>query len=67
MKKSDEEFEEYFEFELAPYPLSLFDEKGMRKSKKSSFHDFIITTLYAVSVSKFRNWINYDISFSQNL
>lgn len=39
MKKSDEEFKEYFEFELAPYPLSLFDEKGMRKTKKSVFYD----------------------------
>ena len=27
------------EYELAPYPLSLFDEGGMRKGRKSSFYD----------------------------
>lgn len=39
IKKSDEEFKKYFEFELAPYPLSIFDEKGMRKTKKLVFYD----------------------------
>lgn len=35
MKKSDEELESYLKYELAPYPLCLFDEIGMRKSPKS--------------------------------
>lgn len=35
MKKSDEELSSYLKFELAPYPLTLFDEIGMRKSNKS--------------------------------
>lgn len=39
IKKSDEEFKKFFEFELAPYPLALFDEKGMRKTRKSVFYD----------------------------
>lgn len=40
LKKSDKELMEYFEYELAPYPLSLFDETGMRKTPKSVFYDF---------------------------
>lgn len=35
MKKTDEELETYTKYELAPYPLSLFDEVDMRKSTKS--------------------------------
>jgi len=34
IKKSDEELKEYLKYELAPYPLSIFNELGMRKSKK---------------------------------
>lgn len=37
-KKSDEELQEYFKFELAPFPLSLFSEEGMGKSLKSSLY-----------------------------
>ncbi|XP_054714645.1 uncharacterized protein LOC129224244 [Uloborus diversus] len=29
LKKSDEELQNYFAFELAPFPLSLFDEEGL--------------------------------------
>ena len=29
----------FLEYELAPYPLSLSDEGGMRKGRKSSFYD----------------------------
>ena len=29
----------FLEYELSPYPLSLFDEGGMRKRRKSSFSD----------------------------
>lgn len=39
MKKSTEELQEYFQYELAPYPVSLFDDTGMRKTKKSSIFD----------------------------
>lgn len=53
IKKLDEEFKKYFEFELAPYPLSLFNGKGMRKTKKSVFYylfnpvtDLILKTLF---------------------
>ena len=38
-KKSDRDLKLYFEYELAPYPLTLFDEGGMRKTRKSVFYD----------------------------
>lgn len=34
-----DEIEKYFEYELAPYPLSLFDNIGMRKTQKSAIYD----------------------------
>jgi hypothetical protein len=40
LKKSNEEMKLYFEFVLAPYPLSLFEGTGMSKTKKSVFYDF---------------------------
>ncbi|KMQ87541.1 hypothetical protein RF55_13145 [Lasius niger] len=39
MKRSNKELRDYLQYELAPYPVSLFDELGMRKTKKSSFFD----------------------------
>lgn len=39
LKKDNEELKDFFEFELAPYPLSIFSENGMRKNKKSDFYD----------------------------
>lgn len=38
MKKSDDELELYLKYELAPYPLSLFDDVGMRKTVKSNLY-----------------------------
>ena len=35
--KSD--MRKFLQYELAPYPLPLFDEGGMRKGRKSSFYD----------------------------
>ncbi|KAK2579946.1 hypothetical protein KPH14_007626 [Odynerus spinipes] len=40
LKKSDEELKAYLNYELAPYPLSLFDDKGMRKTPKAKLFDF---------------------------
>ncbi|XP_071574804.1 uncharacterized protein [Temnothorax nylanderi] len=37
-KESQDQLKKYFEYELAPYPLSLFDEVGLRKSKKSAMY-----------------------------
>lgn len=34
-KKSNEELWDYLKYELAPYPLSIFNEFAMRKSQKS--------------------------------
>ncbi|KYN29124.1 hypothetical protein ALC57_01443, partial [Trachymyrmex cornetzi] len=39
-KRSDAEFEEYFDFELAPYPTLIFDGFNMRKNKKSDLYEF---------------------------
>lgn len=38
-KKNQEELKSFFTYELAPYPLSLFDENGMRKNKKSILYE----------------------------
>lgn len=40
LKNSNEDLKEYFQYELAPYPLSMFEEGGMRKGKKSDFYEF---------------------------
>ena len=39
--KSDEDFASCLEYELAPRPLSLFDEISMRKTQKSVMYDVI--------------------------
>jgi len=36
--KTQEDMNRYMQFELAPYPLSLFDDAGMRKTNKSSLY-----------------------------
>lgn len=43
MKKSDKELEMYLKYELAPYPLSLFDDIGMRKTTKSTLYSLFET------------------------
>lgn len=37
--KSQDDMKNYLHFELAPFPVSIFDEKGFRKSAKSKFYD----------------------------
>jgi len=34
-----EKMEDYLKYKLAPYPVSIFDDSGLRKTKKSSFYD----------------------------
>jgi len=41
VKQNDEELKTCFNYELFPYPLSLFSEGGMRKTKKSALYDYI--------------------------
>ena len=38
IKSFDDEIKKIFEYELAPYPLSLFDALGMRKTPKSAIY-----------------------------
>lgn len=37
-KQCEDDLELFFTYELAPYPLSLFSEEGMRKGTKSSLY-----------------------------
>lgn len=37
LKKTDEELKNYMNYELAPYPLALFEDGQLRKTKKSTF------------------------------
>ncbi|GBM02350.1 hypothetical protein AVEN_31259-1 [Araneus ventricosus] len=39
IKRSDDDLRECLNFELALYPVTLFDDTGMRKTKKSSLFD----------------------------
>lgn len=41
-KRSQEQFKDNFEYELAPYPLSLYDAVGMRKTMKSFLYDAFV-------------------------
>lgn len=38
-KKFEDQLEQFLQYELAPYPLALFDDVGMRKTTKSTFYD----------------------------
>lgn len=38
-KKNDKDIEELMQFELSPFPLTIFNERGMRKTQKSSLYD----------------------------
>lgn len=42
LRKSNDELRQYFDYELAPYPLSLFDNAGMRKTTKSTLYDIFV-------------------------
>jgi len=44
IKQNDGELKTCFKYELSPYPLSLFSEGGMRKTKKSDLYDYIEPT-----------------------
>ncbi|KAL4710241.1 hypothetical protein ACJJTC_005414, partial [Scirpophaga incertulas] len=39
LKKTDEELKNYMNYELAPYPLALFENGELRKTKKSTFYE----------------------------
>lgn len=43
MKKNEDKLEEYFHYELAPYPMSMFHEGLMRKTKKSAVFELLET------------------------
>ncbi|KYN28694.1 hypothetical protein ALC57_01884 [Trachymyrmex cornetzi] len=44
IKNSDKELEEFLQYELAPFPLSLFDESGMRKNVKSQLYSIFTSS-----------------------
>lgn len=37
--ESAEDVKDFFSFEISPYPLSLFDQYGMRKTTKSKLYE----------------------------
>lgn len=39
LKTSESELQEYLKFELSPFPLSMFNEHGMRKTQKSKLYE----------------------------
>ncbi|GFQ81080.1 uncharacterized protein TNCT_76771 [Trichonephila clavata] len=39
LKKTDEELQNYMNYELAPYPLCLFEDGELGKTKKSTFYE----------------------------
>lgn len=39
IKRTNDELRNYLAYELAPFPVSLFDERGMWKTKKSVLYD----------------------------
>jgi len=51
-KKTDEDLKLYMEYELAPFPLALFSESGMRKSTKSALYKLFNTTTKDVHVAQ---------------
>lgn len=54
-KQSDEDLKTYMNYELAPFPLSLFDETGMRKTKTSALYG-----VFEVSTAEI-NFPDFDI------
>lgn len=51
-KKTDEDLKVYMEYELAPFPLALFNEGGMRKSTKSTLYKLFTTTTKDVCLAE---------------
>ena len=43
-KQSEKDLKQHFKYELAPYPMSLFCEEGMRKGTKFTLLTFKFTT-----------------------
>ena len=39
LKKTNDELKLYLEYELAPFPLSIFTDNGLRKCKKFAIYD----------------------------
>ncbi|KAF0717775.1 Uncharacterized protein FWK35_00027380 [Aphis craccivora] len=51
-KRSDEDLMKYFEYELAPFPLTLFNESGMRKTNKSVLYNLFEPTKKDICLSQ---------------
>lgn len=51
-KNTNEDLKLYLEYELAPFPLALFSEGGMRKSTKSALYKLFNTTTKDVRVAQ---------------
>lgn len=51
-KQSEDDLSEFLKYELAPFPLALFNESGMRKTTKSVLYSIFDSTVKAVELSE---------------
>lgn len=49
-KKTDDELKEFLQYELAPFPLSMFTEEGMRKGVKSSMYKVYVPLTTVINI-----------------
>ena len=52
-RKPDEEITKYFEYELCPYPMSLFKDGVMRSSQKSKLKSFLLANISRIDEDKY--------------
>lgn len=62
LKKGDEEIQLYLKYELMPYPLSLFNEVGMRKTAKASLYPLFQP--FEISLDKWTMGVCYFIGLN---
>lgn len=51
-KTFGDELEQFFEYELAPYSLPLFDSIGMHKTQKPAIYDFFFNVLILILITQ---------------
>ncbi|CAB3224866.1 unnamed protein product [Arctia plantaginis] len=52
-KKFESNLQEYLQYELSPYPTSLFDSNGMRKTTKATLYDNMMPVVIDLDENKF--------------
>lgn len=62
LPQAETSLQKYFSFELSPYPLALFDESGMRKTRKSKLYS-IFNSLDKVEINLENDFFVIDGGF----